>query len=459
MSFYERMFDMKEHDPIRVMELFAGVGGFHLGFKKVNDKFNKDLFKVVWANQWEPSRKSQEAFECYKYHFADEFESEEDIVNEDIAKVPDEVFTRYKPDLVVGGFPCQDYSVARSLSGEKGIEGKKGVLFWEIKRVLENTHAKYVLLENVDRLLKSPSKQRGRDFAIMLATFRNLGYSVEWRVINAADYGHAQRRRRVFIFAYKNHLPFAKMQEQMTMEHVIFKDGFFARKFPVHELPYNGRINSDILPDDIVDISDNYSFNFFTAGVMIDGKFTTAQVTPNGEEPKPLRDIILQGEVDEKYYLTPEQEEKFKFLRGPKKIPRTGPNGVTYYYSEGGMSPTDDLDKPGRTMLTSEGTVNRSSHIIEINGRKRFLTPLECERLNEFDDGWTDTGMSDRMRYFCMGNALVVGLIEKMGERLLDVEEINNEKAIKFDDVESNSETEADDKFYVQLTLDDIAIN
>lgn len=450
---------MKEHYPIRVMELFAGVGGFHLGFKRVNEKFDKELFKVVWANQWEPSRKSQEAFECYKYHFAHEFESEDDIVNEDIAKIPDEVFVRYRPDLVVGGFPCQDYSVARSLSGEKGIEGKKGVLFWEIKRVLENTHPKYVLLENVDRLLKSPSKQRGRDFAIMLATFRDLDYSVEWRVINAAEYGHAQRRRRVFIFAYKNYLPYAKSQKKKKMEQVIFKDGFFAPKFPVHEIPDNGRIDSDVLPEDIVYTSDKYSFNFYNAGIMIEGMFMTAQVIPDGVEPTPLKEIVIHDEVDEKYYLTPEQEEKFKFLRGPKKIPRKGPNGVTYYYSEGGMSPTDDLDKPGRTMLTSEGTVNRSSHIIEINGRKRFLTPLECERLNEFDDNWTDTGMSDRMRYFCMGNALVVGLIQKMGLRLLDVEETNQHVDDGIPGDSTDYETGLKSHVYKQITLfDDIAI-
>ena len=85
------------------------------------------------------------------------------------------------------------------------------------------------------------------------------------------------------------------------------------------------------------------------------------------------------------------------------------------------MSPIDDLDKPGRTMLTSEGTTNRSSHVVEVDGKRRFLTPLECERLNGFPDNWTNT-MSDRMRYFCMGNALVVGLIERMGKRIEQLE-------------------------------------
>ena len=113
-------------------------------------------------------------------------------------------------DMIVGGFPCQDYSVARSKKNELGIEGKKGVLFWEIIRATEVIRPKYLILENVDRLLKAPSNQRGRDFAIMLAAFNQLGYSVEWRVINAADYGRAQRRRRVFFFVFRNDTKWGK---------------------------------------------------------------------------------------------------------------------------------------------------------------------------------------------------------------------------------------------------------
>lgn len=412
-------------EKLLVMELFAGVGGFRLGLERAN----KDFFEVCWANQWEPSRKSQDAFECYTRNFKTGIHS-----NEDIEKVPDEVFQEYASDLVVGGFPCQDYSVARSLSGEKGIKGKKGVLFWEIVRVLENTHPKYVLLENVDRLLKSPSKQRGRDFAIMLATLRDLNYNVEWRVINAAEYGHAQRRRRVFIFAYKQGISFDEEQRKFTLEEVIFDKGFFAKPFPVESEPYFGRL-SDVeqLPLDRVFISENYSYLFQPAGIMRDGKFLTAHTKPIKCDPTPLRDILIdESLVDEKYYLTEEEIEKFEFLRGPKKIERVSANGHKYIFSEGGMSPTDSIDLPGRTMLTSEGTVNRSSHIIEVNGKKRFLTPVECERLNEFDDNWT-IGMTDRMRYFCMGNALVVGLIEKMGKRLEEIEATNKKEVIQLE--------------------------
>ncbi|MGJ9457419.1 DNA (cytosine-5-)-methyltransferase [Oceanobacillus sp. CF4.6] len=407
---------------LRVIELFAGVGGFRLGFEQAD----KDFFEVAWTNQWEPGKKVQFAFDCYARNFKDGIH-----VNKDIATVSEEEFQELAPDLVCGGFPCQDYSVARSLSGERGIQGKKGVLFWEIRRVLENTHPKYVLLENVDRLLKSPSSQRGRDFAVMLATFRDLNYSVEWRVINAADYGFSQRRRRVFIFAYKNDLSFEQSQRSLTKGEIVFKDGFFAKPFPVKEEPYKNRLDSVELPMDIVDISDNFSFNFHTAGIMQKGEILTAHVDPVYHKPIPLKDILLDEElIDEKFYLSEQAEEKFAYLRGPKKIERTSATGHKYFFSEGGMSPTDDLDKPGRTMLTSEGTTNRSSHIVKVNGRKRYLTPIECERLNGFPDNWT-SGMIDRNRYFCMGNALVVGLIEIIGKRIEEIEKIDQSTEVQ----------------------------
>ncbi len=407
---------MSDSNSLKVIELFAGVGGFRKGLEQANSR----LFDVVWGNQWEPSRKAQDAFDCYTRNFKSGKHS-----NQDIAKVDNDFFRDISPDLVVGGFPCQDYSVARTLSGEKGIQGKKGVLFWEIRRIIQSGKPKYVLLENVDRLLKSPSAQRGRDFAVMLATFRDLGYTVEWRVINAAEYGLAQRRRRVFIFAYKNGISFDRSQRKFDQHEIVFKDGFFAKPFPVDEEPYKNRMSSDILPEDIVGISDNYSFNFHTSGVMRDGEFFTAHVDPIQKKPTVLKDILIDEDlVEDKFYLTPDVEEKFKYLRGPKKIERTSADGHKYNFSEGGMSPLDDLDKPGRTMLTSEGSTNRSTHIVEVEGKKRFLTPIECERLNGFPDNWT-AGMSDRMRYFCMGNALVVDLIEIMGKRIEEIEMVN----------------------------------
>lgn len=388
-----------------VCELFAGVGGFRLGLERAS----KD-WQTVWFSQWEPGRKNQWAHDCYVRHFGDI----DEFTGIDIAQVNKERIPDH--NLLVGGFPCQDYSVAHSLNGEKGIEGKKGVLWWEIRDVLIAKKPPFVLLENVDRLLKSPSKQRGRDFGIMLACLAQLDYSVEWRVINAADYGGAQRRRRVFIFAYSNRTKYAQATMRLTVENLIGASGFFAKGFPIAEMTKVAW--KAINYSDLADISDNFSFSFKNAGYMTQGTIHTADTTPRQEAAVPLRNIIEDNPSSE-FYLT-NNLEKFQYLKGAKRIERTAKTGYKYHFSEGPVAFPDRLDLPARTMLTSESTVNRSTHVIQdpSTGRLRIITPVEAERIQGFDDNWTDTGMPQKFRYFCMGNALVVPMVTRMGHQL-----------------------------------------
>lgn len=422
---------------LKVLELFAGVGGFRVGLENADS----NVFETKWANQWEPSRKTQDAFEVYDYHFPNSIN-----INENIEEIPNEVFEKMDADIIVGGFPCQDYSVARSKKHEMGLEGKKGVLFWEIIRATNHIRPKYLILENVDRLLKSPSKQRGRDFAIMLASFNELGYSVEWRVINAAEYGRSQRRRRVFFFVYRNDTDFAHnidnkfesnepniLFDEHLYDDYIFNQGLFARQFPVQKKPYKNRQASHELSDDIVEVSDNFTGTVWNTGIMRHGRYFTIDTEPTGDEkPITLGEIIqAENEIDDKYFLTDlSRIKKFEYLRGPKKIERTSIEGHTYTFSEGSMSPFDDLSMPGRTMLTSEGSINRSTHLLKINGRYRLITPIEAERLQDFPDDWTkykktSTGevvdVSDRMRMFFMGNALVTEIVRRIGEELIQI--------------------------------------
>lgn len=421
---------------MNVLELFAGVGGFRIGLENAHPNY----FETLWSNQWEPSRKSQDAFEVYNYHFPDS-----ENINVSIADITDEQFAEMNADMIVGGFPCQDYSVARSKKNEQGIEGQKGVLFWEIIRATRIIRPRFLILENVDRLLKAPSKQRGRDFAIMLTAFNNLGYSVEWRVINAADYGRSQRRRRVFFFIYRNDIPFAHQMDQRFEEQeqvfdenryddYIFHEGLFATQFPIMNTPVKKRHVYYELPEDIVEVSDNFSGTVWNTGVMRHGRYYSIDTAPNYDgEPITLGEILQnEEEVPEKFFINdPAKLEKFQYLRGPKRIERTSADGHTYIYSEGGMSPTDDLNLPGRTMLTSEGTVNRSTHFLHVNGRYRLITPVEAERLQDFPDNWTAlkklsdgtvTEVSDKMRMFFMGNALVTDIVRKIGEFIVEID-------------------------------------
>lgn len=396
-----------------ICELFAGVGGFRLGFDHLNSGW-----ETTWFSQWEPGAKTQWAHDCYVQHYGDcadmrgEYHTGEDISEMDKKAIPDH-------SLLVGGFPCQDYSVAHSLSSSKGIEGKKGVLWWQIRDILIAKKAPFCLLENVDRLLKSPAKQRGRDFGIILACLAELGYSAEWRVVNAAQYGAAQRRRRIFIFAYRNDTAYGKKMAKSTAEQIINNDGFMKKAFPIQEM---GKVTNTEISTDIIDVSDNFKFAFENAGYMHDGVIYTAKVIEAEEAPILLGDI-LQANVDEKHYIPGDKMSKWTYLKGAKKIPRTSADGHEYTFSEGPIAFPDPWDRPGRTMLTSESTLNRSTHVVSDpgTGRLRLLTPVEAERLQGFDDEWTNTGMPDRMRYFCMGNALVVQMITRMGKVLDEI--------------------------------------
>ena len=406
----------------RVVELFAGVGGFRLGLEPSG-------WETIWANQWEPSTKTQHAAECYEKHFGGGSIDNEDInlIVERIADdgsgpIPDH-------DLLVGGFPCQDYSVAKVRSQAHGIVGKKGVLWWAIHRILVTKRPRLVFLENVDRLLKSPTAQRGRDFAIILACLSDLGYLVEWRVVNAADYGFPQRRRRVFLVAH--HVgdepepgwsgPIAWMAE----------DGAMARGLSI-EMPAATDVDPpDIkLEGDLKELTDTFGLGnpvtpFLSAGVMWRRAVWTRAVRPNYSGPrKVLGDVLLSPkEIPESFFIPEKQLERWTYMKGPKDIPRVAKNGHAYLYSEGGIAFPDPLDQPSRTILTGEGgvTPSRFKHVIEAGaGRLRRLIPLELERLNGFEDDWTNTGMPDGRRAFMMGNALVVGLVERVGRALAE---------------------------------------
>lgn len=409
-----------------VIELFAGVGGFRIGLNKITsiDENGRAIengdFEFVWANQWEPSTKIQHAFDCYNLRFNESNNSNTDISLVNKNDIPDH-------SLLCGGFPCQDYSVARSLSNEQGIEGKKGVLWWQIRDILKAKKTSFVLLENVDRLIKAPSKQRGRDFGIMLRCLAELGYVVEWRIINAAEYGLPQRRRRIYIFAYKNNTRFARNIKRCKIENVLKSKGVFARQFPIKKIKNEIKSFDMMSYNDLVELSNDFKFPFENTGVLINGVVYTTKTEPVDIEPTTLREIVVDN-ADVKYFLNEKSKKKFEYLRGHKILHRVSKDGHKYNYSEGAMSPYDSLDLPGRTMLTSEGSINRSTHIIMDPTKKelRILTPIECERLNQFPDDWTNSGMPENRRYFMMGNALVCGIVSKLSDEISKI--IDKEK-------------------------------
>ena len=401
---------------IKVVELFAGVGGFRIGLEGASD-----AFETIWNNQWEPSTQHQDASLVYRARFGSKGHSNMDINLVSTSDIPDH-------DLLVGGFPCQDYSVAASLSRSGGIEGKKGVLWWQIYRILNEkgkNRPKYIFFENVDRLLNSPATQRGRDFAIILASLADLGYVVEWRIINAADYGMPQRRRRTYIVGYLKDSIVANKIE--TLEDWVEFDGVLAQAFPftvkeetVSTFDINGKIQ---------EVSDNFNKGrkdspFGNAGIMKERHVYSVDAIPVYEGTiQTLGDNLVDEDfVPEEFFISQDDLPKWQYEKGAKKINRVSKEGFEYVFSEGGMAFPDYLDKPSRTMITGEGgsAPSRFKHVVKTpSGRYRRLIPIELERLNMFPDNHTyHPEVSDGRRAFLMGNALVCGIVQEIGRSL-----------------------------------------
>lgn len=451
-----------------VCELFAGVGGFRCGLNNIQtneDTKKEEKWDTVWFSQWEPAEKNtQYAHSCYVYNFGTCLDKNgEDTTNINIEEVDKSALPDF--NLLVGGFPCQDYSVASSLATSKGLEGKKGILWWSIRETVEEKQPPFILLENVDRLIKSPAKQRGRDFGIILACLRDEGYTVEWRVINAAEYGYQQRRRRTFIFAYKNDTKYSNSldarisycaeasleEKRISMQKAIIAEGFFAETFPVYDVD-SKQLQIKELPTGIGELSESFSFEFENSGIMKNGMIYTVKTMPKYDgEQITLGDIMETEPVDEQYFiplnklyytkpsvthsdetherLPKEDRQTWQYLKGAKKLPRKAASGHEYIFSEGAIPMIDEYDKPARTMLTSEGSFSRTTHIVQdkVTGEVRLLTACETERIQGFPTDHTKYCMVNgeriempvNKRRFMMGNALVVNLIKDM-EKTLD---------------------------------------
>lgn len=416
MIFENKIMSRRNDEKIRVVELFAGVGGFRIGLEGASD-----AYETVWNNQWEPSTVRQDASIVYRARFGAKGHSNQDI---NLVKT-DDIPTH---DLLVGGFPCQDYSVASTLSRSGGIEGKKGVLWWQIYRILNEKgedRPSYLFFENVDRLLGSPAKQRGRDFAIILASLADLGYIVEWRVINAAEYGMPQRRRRTYIVGYHESCVVSSGIENLSSW--VLYDGVMAKAFPF--VTKMNTVSEFDIEGTISEVSAGFNrmggdSPFGNAGIMRSRRVYSVDALPiyDGTYMTLGGNVIDESLVPDDFFIPKADVAKWEYEKGAKKIERTSKEGFKYMFSEGGMAFPDSLEKPSRTIITGEGgaSASRFKHVILTpSGRYRRLTPIELERLNMFPDNHTyHPDVSDGRRAFLMGNALVCGVVQQIGKSL-----------------------------------------
>ena len=293
----------------------------------------------------------------------------------------------------------------------------------------------------------SPSKQRGRDFAVMLSCLDKQGYAVGWKIINAADYSMPQKRKRVYLLAYHKSTPLYKKMKKTDVTSIILKKGVISDSFNVN-FKKNETLHTEKISKDLVLVSKNFNVGkksspFKNSGFMINGTYFTVKTESKKSKPYPLNKVLQKNNIDSSFYIDFTKKikkevkkqadgssiiiktelDKWKYLKGTKREWRTDKNtGYVYKWGEGKMKFPDSLSEPSRTIITAEGgsTPSRFKHVIQQkDGMFRRLTPIELEKLNMFPEDHTKhEEVSDSKRAFFMGNALVVGVVEKIGKSL-----------------------------------------
>lgn len=388
--FFENGSDLVNEKEIRFVDLFAGVGGFHKGLEQANQsdrasfkeqgsneqdlqqgrnfsnnrhkklwgKHSKN-FKCIWACEWD-----RYAAKVYKKRF-----SQTPLETKDIRLVKTNSIP--KADLLCAGFPCQAFSLAGK---RKGFEEARGTLFYEICRIAKAKRVPYLLLENVKGLL---SAQEGEAFRIVLDSLDELGYVLQWQVLNSKDFGVPQNRERVFVVGCLGEKRFRQVFPIKESDKGI---GKYAQKETSRTITKRFSKGVGNTESRVIDVLINEDGRRFDSVSEVLAEYN--------------KDRIQEFPIVSKHFGT-----------GGGNVPLVLANAVTpdAYLARGERERID-----GKAVLTS-------MH----KRRIRRYTPVECERLQGFPDNWTK-GLSDTQRYKCMGNAVTVNVVEAVGRRMLE---------------------------------------
>jgi DNA (cytosine-5)-methyltransferase 1 len=367
---------------MKYVSLFAGIGGFDLALNRLGHV-------CVWANEWD-----KYAAEIYNKNFGSEeggksiqgterrsiqsnrdksdttsrnnkqpetwgnreFQQSKDIDTRDIRTVPTSEIPDH--DLLVGGFPCQAFSIAGK---RRGFDDTRGTLFFEIARILKDKNPKYFILENVKGLL---SHDNGSTFKTIISTLDGLGYDLQWQVLNSKNFGVPQNRERVFIVGHIRGQPRPEVFPIGTSDKEVGK----SIKILAHKDVYR-RANQ-----------------VYDAGGSVE---TLSTCGGGGQHP-----CVAIPEATKKGYAEASVGQAINLAV---------PNSKTRRGRVSDIAQTVDTGMQQHT-LTPEMRIRR-------------LTPTECERLQGFPDGWTE-GVSDTQRYKCLGNAVTVNVVYEVAKRL-----------------------------------------
>lgn len=225
-----------------------------------------------------------------------------------------------------------------------------------------------------------------------------------------------QKRRRVFIWCERT-------DERWELAERTAKIGVMASALPI--LPAVSGERRLELPAEPYEASDSFGVGlkaspWGNAGCMQGGVAYTCKVEADyAGERRVLGDLLVdEADVPANYFIDPAGLSAWEYLKGSKNEPRRTSEGFEYAYTEGAMAFPDPLDLPARTILTGENGAgaSRMKHVVRTpSGRLRRLVPDELDQIQTFPRGWTECGMSDAQRGFCMGNALVVDVVRRIG--------------------------------------------
>ena len=350
----------------KVFSMFTGIGGFEMGLLMSKKE-------VQFVGYSEIDKYAIEVFEK-QFKGTKNYGNATDI---DETKLPNF-------DLLVGGFPCQAFSVAGKL---RGFDDTRGTLFFDVARILKHKKPKHFILENVRGLLSHDS---GRTFQTILKVLSDIGYMVQWEVCNSKNYGVPQNRERVYIVGHLRGSSRPQIFPIGESQKVSDKSREEKRKG-------SGKVSSTITSNykrgvhamgesyivekaNLKELTKNMSMGYRVYDSS--GVSTTLRALGGGLGAK-------TGLYQVKACLTPDRKEKRQ-------------NGRRF----------KDNEEP---MFTLTG---QDKHGVMINSQIRRLTPTECERLQGFPDGWTD-GISDTQRYKCLGNAVTTNVVCEIAKRLL----------------------------------------
>jgi len=331
---------------MNIGSLFAGIGGFDLAAERAG-------MTVTWQSENNPH-----ASRVLAHHFA--APNLGDIHGIQPSAV----------DVLTGGFPCQDYSVA---GHRGGLAGDRGALWWEYHRLIGSIRPTWVVAENVPGLLSS---RNGEDFETIISSLTELGYGVTWAVLDAQYFGVAQRRRRVFIVGHSGGQP--------RPEILALSEGLYGHPAPSREAGEG--TTADVATslkasgkyDHVGDEAKLIGFAWQAGGNNSASGAYEYDHTPTLPVGQTMAVAFAQNQRDEVYE-----------------------SAVTFALAAGG-------GKPGQGYQA----IRQGSSV-------RRLTPLECERLQGFPDHWTDIpGNSDTQRYRQLGNAVAVPVVEWILKRL-----------------------------------------